>query len=71
MPRRTPPIDPTPTDHHCIPRDSVDRLIADWRRVRPDLDFASVAIVSVPVACDWSWLRLPEVSVPNKTRFGS
>lgn len=46
MARRTAPVQPTPTDHHCIPRDSVDRLIADWRRVRPDLDVSSVAIVS-------------------------
>jgi DNA-binding MarR family transcriptional regulator len=44
--RRSAPSQPTPTDHHCIPRDSVDRLIADWRRVRPDRDFSSVAIVS-------------------------
>jgi DNA-binding MarR family transcriptional regulator len=33
-------------DHRCIPGDSVDRLLADWQRVRPDLDFAPVAIVS-------------------------
>lgn len=29
-----------------MPRDSVDRLIADWNRARPDLDFAPVGIVA-------------------------
>lgn len=33
-------------DHHCIPRDSVDGLIADWGRVRPDLDVGPLAIIS-------------------------
>jgi DNA-binding MarR family transcriptional regulator len=28
-----------------VPPDSVDRLLADWRRVRPELDFSPVAIV--------------------------
>jgi DNA-binding MarR family transcriptional regulator len=32
-------------DHSCTPRDSVDRLIASWRRVRPDLDILPVGIV--------------------------
>jgi len=34
------------TDHGCVPRDSVDRLIADWNRVRPELDFTPVAVVA-------------------------
>ncbi len=34
------------TDHGCVPRDSVDRLIADWNRARPELDFAPVAVVA-------------------------
>ncbi len=33
-------------DHHCVPRDSVDALVASWRQQRPDLDFSPVAIVS-------------------------
>jgi len=33
-------------DHHCIPCDSVDRLLARWAEVRPDLDFAPVAVVA-------------------------
>jgi len=33
-------------DHHCTPRDSVDRLIASWQRVRPDLDILPVGIVA-------------------------
>jgi DNA-binding MarR family transcriptional regulator len=42
---RSRPPDAT-ADHRCIPRDSVDRLLADWRRVRPDLDVSPVGIVS-------------------------
>lgn len=33
-------------DHRCVPRDSVDRLIADWADVRPELDFSPVAVIS-------------------------
>jgi DNA-binding MarR family transcriptional regulator len=33
-------------DHGCVPLDSVDRLIADWNRARPELDFAPVAVVA-------------------------
>ena len=33
-------------DHGRIPADSVDRLIADWSRVRPELEFAPVGIVA-------------------------
>jgi DNA-binding MarR family transcriptional regulator len=33
-------------DHGCIPPDSIDRLIADWSRVRPDLDFAPLGVVA-------------------------
>lgn len=33
-------------DHACIPPDSVDRLIADWGRVRPDLDFSPLGVVA-------------------------
>jgi DNA-binding MarR family transcriptional regulator len=33
-------------DHACIPPDSVDRLIAEWSRVRPDLDFTPLAVVA-------------------------
>src|SRR6476469_1080894 len=28
------------------PHDSVDRLLADWQRVRPELDFSPVAVIS-------------------------
>ena len=35
-----------PSDHRCVPRDSVDQLVAAWERARPDLDFAPVAVVS-------------------------
>ncbi|MBJ7454927.1 MAG: MarR family transcriptional regulator [Thermoleophilia bacterium] len=35
-----------PADHACIPRDSVDQLLAAWEAARPDLDFAPVAVVS-------------------------
>jgi DNA-binding MarR family transcriptional regulator len=34
------------SDHGAIPVDSVECLLADWHRVRPDLDFSSVAVVS-------------------------
>jgi DNA-binding MarR family transcriptional regulator len=34
------------SDHHCIPRDSVDRLLEDWAAVRPALDFSPVGIVA-------------------------
>jgi DNA-binding MarR family transcriptional regulator len=33
-------------DHHCIPRDSVDRLLADWHAVRPALDFSPVGVIA-------------------------
>jgi len=33
-------------DHRCTPRDSVDRLLADWQRVRPDLDVSPVGVVT-------------------------
>jgi DNA-binding MarR family transcriptional regulator len=33
-------------EHGCVPADSVDRLIADWNRARPELDFAPVGIVA-------------------------
>jgi len=33
-------------DHRCTPRDSVDRLLADWQRVRPDLGVAPVGVVT-------------------------
>lgn len=33
-------------DHAHAPPDSVDRLVDDWRRVRPDLDFDPVALVT-------------------------
>jgi DNA-binding MarR family transcriptional regulator len=33
-------------DDDCVPADSVDRLIADWNRARPELDFAPVGIVA-------------------------
>jgi DNA-binding MarR family transcriptional regulator len=32
------------SDHHCIPRDSVDALQASWRERRPDLDFDPVGV---------------------------
>ena len=35
-----------PADHGCIPPDSVDRLVADWRRVRPDLDVAPLGVIT-------------------------
>jgi DNA-binding MarR family transcriptional regulator len=30
----------------CVPRDSVDSLVASWRRAQPDLDFTPVGVVS-------------------------
>jgi DNA-binding MarR family transcriptional regulator len=33
-------------DHACIPLDSVDRLIASWQRVRPDLDILPLGIIA-------------------------
>jgi DNA-binding MarR family transcriptional regulator len=30
----------------CVPRDSVDALLASWQRKRPDLDFSPVGIVA-------------------------
>jgi DNA-binding MarR family transcriptional regulator len=33
-------------DHHCIPRDSVDRLLEHWHVVRPALDFSPVGVIS-------------------------
>jgi DNA-binding MarR family transcriptional regulator len=33
-------------EHGGVPADSVDRLIADWNRVRPELDFAPVGIIA-------------------------
>jgi DNA-binding MarR family transcriptional regulator len=33
-------------DHHCLPRDSVDALLASWHERRPDLDFTPVGVVS-------------------------
>ena len=43
---RRPPLGNLTADHQCIPRDSVDRLIADWARVRPDLDMRPLAVIS-------------------------
>lgn len=34
------------SDHACIPADSVDRLLAQWAAVRPDLDFTPVGVIS-------------------------
>lgn len=42
----TPDIATATNDHHCIPRDSVDRLLEDWHAVRPTLDFTPVGVVS-------------------------
>lgn len=33
-------------DYHCLPRDSVDALIASWREQRPDLDFSPVGVIA-------------------------
>lgn len=33
-------------DHAFVPRDSVDRLIDDWSRVRPELDFAPLGVIA-------------------------
>lgn len=33
-------------DHHCIPQDSVGRLVDDWHLVRPALDFTPVGVVT-------------------------
>src|ERR1700730_3273814 len=32
-------------DHHCIPRDSVDRLVASWHDARPELEVEPVEVV--------------------------
>lgn len=34
------------SDHHCIPRDSVDRLLEDWHAVRPSLDFTPIGVIT-------------------------
>jgi DNA-binding MarR family transcriptional regulator len=33
-------------DHDCVPRDSVDALLASWRERRPELDFSPVGVVT-------------------------
>lgn len=33
-------------DHACLPRDSVDRLVASWERVQPGLDVSPVGVVA-------------------------
>jgi len=33
-------------DHHCIPRDSVDALLASWAARRPELDFSPVGVIA-------------------------
>ena len=33
-------------DHHCLPRDSVDALLASWQARRPELDFTPVGVIS-------------------------
>jgi DNA-binding MarR family transcriptional regulator len=33
-------------DHAFVPRDSVDRLIDEWSRVRPELDFAPLGVIA-------------------------
>lgn len=33
-------------DHHCLPRDSIDALLASWQARRPELDFTPVGVIS-------------------------
>jgi DNA-binding MarR family transcriptional regulator len=37
---------PSTVPDDCVPRDSVDALLASWQRKRPDLDFSPVGIVA-------------------------
>lgn len=46
MARRAPADTEALSDHRFVPADSVDRLVADWHAVRPDLDFSPVTVVS-------------------------
>jgi DNA-binding MarR family transcriptional regulator len=43
MPQR--PSANATADYHCVPADSVDRLITDWQATRPDLDFSALGVV--------------------------
>lgn len=45
MPRARPAVRPPSAPPH-LALDSVDRLVAEWRAVRPDLDFAPVEVVT-------------------------
>lgn len=38
------PLTPDPKPR-CVPRDSVDHLLASWGEVRPDLDFSPVGVI--------------------------
>lgn len=40
------PVDQSGSDHHCLPRDSVDALLASWQACRPELDFTPVGVIS-------------------------
>lgn len=40
------PTDRRGWDHHCLPRDSVDALLASWQARRPELDFTPVGVIS-------------------------
>lgn len=40
------PTDRRGWDHHCVPRDSVDALLASWQARRPELDFTPVGVIS-------------------------
>ena len=33
-------------DHRCLPRDSVDHLVASWAGARGDLDLSPVEVIS-------------------------
>src|SRR5690349_17533862 len=36
----------TADEPDCVPRDSVDALLASWRERRPDLDFRPVGVIA-------------------------
>jgi DNA-binding MarR family transcriptional regulator len=39
-------VDDHRSDHHCLPRDSVDALLHSWQARRPELDFSPIAVIA-------------------------
>ena len=53
-------------DSDCVPRDSVDALLASWAAARPDLDFSPVAVVARLGGCAATSIR-PSTASSNGT----